>query len=140
MPLYEYECAKHGRFEEFQHMSGEHTAVCPQCGADSRLLISVPTVIRMKEREQLQFGTKAPSQLIPSRVEGGLPSYVISEGALEQEEIDHIGLVQDEREIARQKQGKSDTAKAIGNLATVAKKQKQGNRFSTMKKIQGEGM
>ena len=96
--------------------------------------------IRIITPVRREFGSKAPSQLIPSKVPGGLPSYVISEGALEQEEIDHIGLVQDEREIARQKQGKSDTAKAIGNLATVAKKQKQGNRFSTMKKIQGEGM
>jgi len=86
-----------------------------------------------------EFGSKAPSQMIESKV-GGLPSYVISEGALEQEEIDHIGLVEDERELKRQKQEKSETKKAIGNLAKVAGKTKRGNRLSTMKKVKSEGM
>jgi len=96
--------------------------------------------IRIVNPVRREFGSKAPSQLVPSKVEGGLPSYVISEGALEQEEIDHIGLVEDEREVARQKQEKSETKKAIGNIATQAKKEKRGNRFSKMKKIQEEGM
>ncbi len=96
--------------------------------------------IRIINPVRLEFGTKAPSQMIESKVSGGHPSYVISEGALEQEEIDHIGLVQEERDIARSKRQKSDTAKAIGNLVTVAKKQKEGKRFSTMKKIKSEGM
>lgn len=96
--------------------------------------------IRVINPVRRQFGTKAPSQLIPSKVPGGLPSYVISEGALEQQEIDEIGLIQDEREVARQKQEKSDTKKAIGNLVTTAVKEKRGNRFSTMKKIREEGM
>lgn len=87
-----------------------------------------------------EFGYLAPSQLIPSKVPGGHPSYVISDGGLEQEEIDHIGLVQEERDIAWAKKGKSDTAKAIGNLVTAAKKERKGNRFSTMKKVRAEGM
>ncbi len=95
---------------------------------------------RRGTRIQRQFGSEAPSQLIQSKVPGGLPSYVISEGALEQEEIDHIGLVEDEREVTRQKKEKSDSVKAIGNLASIAKKEKRGNRFSTMKKIQAEGL
>ncbi len=96
--------------------------------------------IRIITPVRREFGSLAPSQLIPSKVPGGLPSYVISEGALEQEEIDHIGLVEDEREVTRQKQEKSDTKKAIGNMVTTAKKEKRGNRFSTMKEIQAEGM
>lgn len=96
--------------------------------------------IRVLTPVRREFGTLAPSQLIPSKVPGGLPSYVISEGALEQEEIDHIGLVEDEREVARQKQEKSDTVKAIGNIVTQAKKEPEGKRFSTMKKIRQEGM
>ena len=87
-----------------------------------------------------EFGSRAPSQLIESKVPGGFPSYVISEGALEQEEIDHIALVQEERDIVQSKREKSDTAKAIGNLVTTAKKEKQGKRFSTMKKVKAEGM
>ena len=87
-----------------------------------------------------ELGTKAPSQLVKSKVPGGLDSYVISEGALEQEEIDHIGLVQDEREVTRQKQEVSDSKKAIANVVTQAKKEKRGKRLSTMKKVQAEGM
>lgn len=96
--------------------------------------------IRVLTPIRREFGTNAPSQLIPSKVPGGHPSYVISEGALEQEEIDHIALVQEERDIAQSKREKSDTAKAIGNLVTTAKKEKRGKRFSTMKKVQAEGM
>lgn len=96
--------------------------------------------IRVINPVRRELGYKAPSQLILSKVPGGLPSYVISEGALEQEEIDEIGLIQDEREIARQKQPKSDTKRAIGNLVTTAKKEKEGKRFSTMKRIKQEGM
>lgn len=96
--------------------------------------------IRVINPVRREFGSKAPSQLIPSKVPGGIPSYVISEGALEQEEIDHIGLVEEERDLQRRNRVKSDTAKAIGNLVTTAKKEKEGKRFSTMKKVQAEGM
>jgi len=140
MPIYEYECSKHGRFEMLQSMMAEHKSNCPECGEMAQRIFSQSIGIRIINPVRRQFGSNAPSQLIPSKVPGGLPSYVISEGALEQEEIDHIGLVEEEREVARQKQGKSDSAKAIGNLVTTAKQEKQGKRFSTMKKIQAEGM
>ena len=95
--------------------------------------------IRIMNPVRREFGSLAPSQLIPSKG-GGLPSYVISEGVLEQEEIDHIALVQEERDLAQSKQEKSDTSKAIGNIVTTAKKEPEGKRFSTMKKIKAEGM
>lgn len=140
MPLYEYECLRHGKFEEFQSMMAEHRANCPECGGIAQRIFSLPATIRMKEKEQLQFGTKAPSQLVPSKVEGGHPSYILSEGMLEQEEIDHIALVQEERDIAQSKREKSATSKAIGNIITTVTKEKRGNRFSAMKKIKAEGM
>ena len=121
-------------------MMSEHKANCPNCGGVAQRIFSKSIGIRVINPVRREFGSLAPSQLIPSKVPGGLPSYVISEGALEQEEIDHIGLVEDEREVARQKQEKSDTKKAIGNLASVAKKQKRGSRFSTMQKVKAEGM
>ena len=139
MPNYDYECPAHGKFEIFQHMKSERKASCPECGTNSPFVF--PHVgIRILNRIRYELGSNAPSQLIKSNVPGGLDSYVISEGALEQEEIDHIGLVQDEREVVRQKQEKSDTKKAIGNLVATATKQKQGQRFSTMKKVRAEGM
>ena len=140
MPNYEYECSRHGRFEESQSMMAEHKANCPECGLMAQRIFSKSIGIRIITPVRREFGSLAPSQLIPSKVPGGLPSYVISEGALEQEEIDHIGLVEDEREVTRQKKEKSDSVKAIGNIVTTAKKEKQGNRFSTMKKVQAEGM
>ncbi len=114
--------------------------VKPEGMSYSSWLRSKSVGIRVINPVRREFGSKAPSQLIESKVEGGHPSYVISEGALEQEEIDHIALVQEERDIVQSKQQKSDTAKAIGNLVKVAKKQKEGKRFSTMKKIKSEGM
>ena len=140
MPNYEYECSRHGRFEESQSMMSEHKANCPKCGGTAQRIFSKSIGIRIINPVRREFGSLAPSQLIPSKVPGGLPSYVISEGALEQEEIDHIGLVEDEREVTRQKKEKSDTVKAIGNMAKVAKKERRGNRFSTMKEIQKVGM
>lgn len=32
MPLYEFSCPEHGRFDEFQDMHEMHRAVCPKCG------------------------------------------------------------------------------------------------------------
>ena len=96
--------------------------------------------IRVINPVRREFGSKAPSQLIESKVPGGHPSYVLSEGMLEQEEIDHITLVQEERDIAQSKREKSKTAQAIGNIVKTAKKQPEGKRFSTMKRLQREGM
>ena len=121
-------------------MMSEHKANCPNCGMIAQRIFSKSIGIRIITPVRREFGSLAPSQLIPSKLEGGHPSYVISEGALEQEEIDHIGLVQEERDIAQSKREKSATSKAIGNIVTTAKKEKQGKRFSTMKKIQAEGM
>jgi putative FmdB family regulatory protein len=41
MPIYEYECLKHGhRFEVMQKMSEEPIQVCQECGGKVRKLIS----------------------------------------------------------------------------------------------------
>lgn len=44
MPLYEYECSEHGRFEVRQPMFSEHVSVCPECGAEARRIFSMPNV------------------------------------------------------------------------------------------------
>lgn len=46
MPLYDYQCDEHDRFEQRQPMrlSGEAVA-CPQCGAASRRLVSAPRIV-----------------------------------------------------------------------------------------------
>lgn len=40
MPTYEYECPNGHHFELFQRMSDEPRASCPECGAESRRLLS----------------------------------------------------------------------------------------------------
>ena len=42
MPVYEYECDAHGKFETFNRVVNvSSTHPCPECGAESRMLISV---------------------------------------------------------------------------------------------------
>jgi putative FmdB family regulatory protein len=32
MPIYQYNCSKHGSFDEWQNINAEHKCQCPQCG------------------------------------------------------------------------------------------------------------
>jgi len=48
MPLYEYECLAHGRFERLEPMHSVSSGVCPQCGKISSSVIS-RTHFRMAE-------------------------------------------------------------------------------------------
>lgn len=40
MPTYEYRCPRGHEFEEFQKISDEPTAVCPECGESAERLLS----------------------------------------------------------------------------------------------------
>ena len=44
MPLYEYECERGHRFERIVKFSDPPIAVCPECGAPVRKLISSPAI------------------------------------------------------------------------------------------------
>lgn len=44
MPLYEYQCAKCGRFEIIQKFSDSPLSVCPTCGQDVQKLLSAPAI------------------------------------------------------------------------------------------------
>ena len=43
MPMYEYDCPKHGRFSLIQGYN-DTDGSCPKCGAKSRRLVSVPSI------------------------------------------------------------------------------------------------
>jgi putative FmdB family regulatory protein len=48
MPIYEYECAKHGVFELLRGISQAYEpGACPDCSAPSQRLISIPTLSAM---------------------------------------------------------------------------------------------
>ena len=40
MPLYEYECPEHGRYQALRPMSGGETDDCPKCGKVLQRLLS----------------------------------------------------------------------------------------------------
>jgi putative FmdB family regulatory protein len=44
LPLYEYQCATHGRFEIIQKFSDEPLKVCPTCGQPVQKLLSAPAI------------------------------------------------------------------------------------------------
>lgn len=44
MPLYEYECAKDGRFELIRKFSDPPVSVCPTCGQPVEKLLSSPAI------------------------------------------------------------------------------------------------
>ena len=44
MPLYEYQCAKCGRFEVIRKFSDQPLLVCPTCGQDIQKLLSAPAI------------------------------------------------------------------------------------------------
>ena len=44
MPLYEYECAKDGRFERIQKFSDPPLSTCPTCGRPVEKLLSSPAI------------------------------------------------------------------------------------------------
>jgi putative FmdB family regulatory protein len=52
MPVYEYECAKHGVFELLKSVAQVHEpGICPDCERPGRRLISVPTLSSMVRSE-----------------------------------------------------------------------------------------
>ena len=44
VPLYEYECAKHGKFERIQKFSDPLLSTCPTCGRPVEKLLSSPAI------------------------------------------------------------------------------------------------
>jgi putative FmdB family regulatory protein len=44
VPLYEYQCARCGRFEIIQKFSDQPLSVCPTCGQEVQKLLSAPAI------------------------------------------------------------------------------------------------
>jgi putative FmdB family regulatory protein len=44
LPLYEYECPKHGTFERMQKFSDPPVTACPVCGGPVEKLLSAPAI------------------------------------------------------------------------------------------------
>ncbi len=44
LPLYEYQCPKHGTFEKMQKFSDPPLTACPTCGGPIEKLLSAPAI------------------------------------------------------------------------------------------------
>ena len=67
MPIYEYECAHCGPFEDMQPMarSGEPSA-CPACGASApRVMLTAPRLAMMDAGRRTAFATNERSAHVP---------------------------------------------------------------------------
>ena len=45
MPIYEFECSRHGGFTEFASVEGRHSVRCPKCGRLAKKVMSIPAAV-----------------------------------------------------------------------------------------------
>lgn len=82
MPVYEYECPEHGRFELLQDISAGTSRLCPKCGVESNRVVSKVTfrivrterppydaTERVYDRQRLMRDTKVKKALREYREE-----------------------------------------------------------------------
>ncbi len=144
MPILEYECREHGRFEQIKYDSDYHMESCPVCHKMCPKVMSRPAIIRFEHKENLPLGSGSRGKYIPSSETGGLPIFVPSFGALEQAEVDDVALAATEKERERVRGKKTmrnpEKAKALENLVNTARNAPQGKRKKTLDKVLKEGM
>ena len=82
-----------------------------------------------KSKERLELGNNDPSCYVSSKETGGLPSYIMSDGLLEKEEIADIRSAVIEKEKTRLKSGKKSIQKQrVEALTNLAHQTKPGQR------------
>lgn len=136
MPVYEYDCPRHGIFEQLQEMTAATSGWCPRCGLKAERVISRPGRIAVIDHPALPLGKGSPGKYIPSGETGGLPVYVPSFGGMEKEEVDYVAgmAVQKERERVRKKrQYVSPTKSKLQSALDLAYKTKPGQRAKAIK-------
>jgi putative FmdB family regulatory protein len=66
MPIYEYECESHGSFElQLPMREAGGGASCPDCGASSRRLLSVPNVAQLSSTNRRAHAINERSRFEP---------------------------------------------------------------------------
>lgn len=84
-----------------------------------------------------QYGKEAPSKLIPAE-KGRSAIYVMSEGALEQEEVDYLVEATQYKEDARIKKNvKRPTQERLEEVVKATMRAPRGERAKTAKEIIG---
>ena len=92
-----------------------------------------------KNTERLELGSNAPGCYVSSKETGGLPSYIMSDGLLEKEEIADIRLAVIEKERNRVKSGKKSVQKQrVEALTNLAYQTKPGQRAKAINEAMKE--
>ena len=137
MPVYEFSCPVHGKFEQYRPMvrSGE-VQTCPECGVVSDRLFSVLN-IKIVNKVRQRYGEGSYGKMLTHKETGGLDIFVPSFGAMEQEEVDDIAEGALEKEKARVKKNKktdrSENQARIKAYAELARSAKRGQRAKTIR-------
>jgi putative FmdB family regulatory protein len=58
MPIYEYVCPKHGKFDRVILTDSGDSARCPKCGIVSKRILSAPAVVKVVHNEVLPFDAR----------------------------------------------------------------------------------
>lgn len=146
MPLYEYLCSEHGLFQMLRGIDTASSEPCPLCGLQCVRVPSAPARTVIKTKEQLPYGTGSMGKYVSAKETGGLPIYVPSWGAMEQEEVDYVAEVAVEKERERVAKNRplneqnAMTKEALGNIVKIGKSQTRGKRAVTMGKVKKEGL
>ena len=55
MPIYEYRCPIHDKFEVLQQSRKDETYICPECGQESPRIFSQIGLVRVHHTEKLDY-------------------------------------------------------------------------------------
>ena len=131
MPIYEFNCPKHGRYEVL--VSGNTPTGCPKCGEQGEREMSAPARIIVNEKIRHRFGTGALGKVVLGSETGGLDIFVPSGGAMEQEEVDYVAGMAVEKERERvKKERHNPTREAMEGLKRLAYQTKPGKRYEVL--------
>lgn len=141
MPIYEYECRTHGRFEVLVLSSMGAAYPCPTCRMPSARVMSALARVKVVHRRRLRYGEGAPNKIINRQETGGSDILVLSDGALEQEEVDYIAQGAVEKEQSRVRKGRSnETKERLGQLVKLAENTRPGKRAAAIKEAMADGI
>lgn len=138
MPLYEYSCPVHGRFDKLRLMNECFmNSNCPECGEISTRIMSHVS-IKAIDKPRYQFGSGCEGKIISHQETGGLDIFIPSYGAMGQDEVDYIGMVAVEKEQERVKRNKrysnkSEVQARIQAYTDLANSMPKGKRAKTIR-------
>tara|TARA_Y100000310_G_scaffold307921_1_gene350504 strand:+ start:360 stop:674 length:315 start_codon:yes stop_codon:yes gene_type:complete len=98
---------------------------------------SLCTTFIFKGKSRRQYGDEAPSKLVPAE-KGRSPIYIMSDGALEQEEVDYlVEASQYKQDEQMKRKVKSKTKQELERVATEISKAPKGKRAKKGREILG---